>query len=59
MHHAKFDSPSINIDIYFQLSDSRSYTLSYSGTQWQDQDLELCTLPEARGTANNVSQQKD
>ena len=56
MLHAKFQSPSIYIDRYFQLSDSLSYSVTYSvtqsGTEW---DVELCTWPEARGTAKNSS----
>ena len=52
MLHAKFQSPSIYIDRYFQLSDSLSYSVTQSGTEW---DVELCTWPEARGTAKNSS----
>ena len=53
MLHAKFQSRSIFIDRYFQLSDSVTQLLIYSGTEWHTQDLELCTLPQASGTAKN------
>ena len=51
MLHAKFQSPSIYIDRYFQLSDSVSDSVSDSISQWHTQEKELCTWPEARGTA--------
>ena len=53
MLHAKFQSPSIYIDRYFELSPLVRQSLSQAVTQWHTQDVELCTWPEARGTANN------
>ena len=50
--HAKFQSPSMYIDRYFQLCDTPSHWATQSVMEW---DVELCTWPEAGGTAKNSS----
>ena len=52
MPHAKFQTPSINIDRDFQLSARHSQTDSQTDRQGNDQGVELRICPKGKGGAN-------
>ena len=54
MPHAKFRSPSINIDRDFQLSAGHSQRARQTARQGNDQGVELRLCPKAKGGAKNI-----
>ena len=56
MPHAKFQSPSINIDRDFQLSAGHSQRARQTARQGNDQGVELRICPKGKGGAKIRSQ---
>ena len=58
MPYAKFQSPSINIAIYFQLSfgegKKEREKEGKEGSKWKYQDVELRICPKGKGGAKNT-----
>ena len=53
MLHAKFQSPSIKIEWFFQLSAGEKKGESKLVSKWRDQDVELRICQKGKGGAKN------